>query len=62
MRKICEKGRSPLCKEEEDAISIILKCLKTRSRGNNSFSRKWFIVNEEVADKRKINCTNALEL
>jgi hypothetical protein len=30
MRKGSEKGRCPLCSEEEDSIHILLKCSETR--------------------------------
>jgi hypothetical protein len=30
MRKGFEKGRCPLCSEDEDAIHILLKCSETR--------------------------------
>jgi hypothetical protein len=62
MRKGFEKGRCPLCREDEDALHILLKCLETRKWGEQLLSRKWRIVNEEVAYKRIINCTNAIEL
>jgi hypothetical protein len=42
---------------EEDAIHILLKCPETRR-----LSRKWQIINEEVAYKKIINCTNTVQL
>jgi hypothetical protein len=49
--------KMPLCNGEEDAIHILLKCPETRR-----LSRKWQIINEEVAYKKIINCTNTVEL
>jgi hypothetical protein len=62
VRKGFEKGRCPLCGQKEDALHILLKCSKTRKWMEQFLSRKWFTVNEEVAYKRTINCTNAVEL
>jgi hypothetical protein len=56
MSKGSAKGRCPLCKEEEDAINVLLKCPETRKWGN-FFSKTWLIVNGKVAYKRIINCT-----
>jgi hypothetical protein len=62
MRKASEKGRCPLCREKEDAVHILLKCSETRNWREQFWSRKWLIVNEEVAYKTKKKCTNAVEL
>jgi hypothetical protein len=56
MRKGFEKGRCPMCGEEEDALHILLKCSETRNWRKIVLS-KWLSVNEEVAYKRIINCT-----
>jgi hypothetical protein len=61
MRRGFEKGRCPLCREKEDTVCILLKCSETMWR-EHFLSSKWLIVNEEVAYKRIINCTNAAEL
>jgi hypothetical protein len=45
MRKGSEKGRCPLCTEEEDALYIKLKC------SEKILSKKWLTVDEEVAYK-----------
>jgi hypothetical protein len=60
-RKVSEKGRRPLCRGE-DVLQIALKCFETRKQREQFFSRKLLILNEEVAYKRMINCTNAAEL
>jgi hypothetical protein len=46
MRKGFEKGRCPLCSEDEDAIHILLKCLEMRKWREQFLSRKWLILNE----------------
>jgi hypothetical protein len=58
VRKGFEKGRCPLCSEEEDAIHILLKCSETRQ----FLSRKWLRLNEWIFFKEIINCTNSIEL
>jgi hypothetical protein len=62
MRKGSEKGKCPLCSEEEDAIHTLLKCLGTRKWREQLLSTKWLTVNEESAYKTITNCTNAVEL
>jgi hypothetical protein len=57
MRKESEKGRCPLCREDKDAVHILLKCSQTRKWREKLLSRKWFIVNEEVAYKKITNCS-----
>jgi hypothetical protein len=60
-RKGLETGRCPLCNGEEDAVHTLLKCPETR-RLREHRSRKWQIINEELAYKKIINCTNTVEL
>jgi hypothetical protein len=62
IRKGLEIGRCPLCNGEEDAIHILLKCPETRRLREHFLSRKWQIINEELAYKKIINCTNTVEL
>jgi hypothetical protein len=47
-----EKGKCPLCSEDEDAVHILLKCSDTKKRRERLLSRKLFIVNEELAYKK----------
>jgi hypothetical protein len=61
MRKGLEIGRCPLCIREEDAVHILIKCPGTR-RLREQLSRKLQIINEELAYKKIINCTNTVEL
>jgi hypothetical protein len=59
MRKGSEKGRCPLCSEEEDPI--LLKCSETRKWREQFLSRKWLRLNELIAFKKIINCNNSTE-
>jgi hypothetical protein len=62
MRKGLEIGRCPLCNGEENEIHTLLKCPETRRLREHLLSRKWQIINEELAYKKNINCTNTVEL
>jgi hypothetical protein len=61
MRKGFEKGRCPLCSEEEDPIHILLKCSKTRKWREHFLSRKWLSLNELIVLKKIINFNNRIE-
>jgi hypothetical protein len=60
MRKGLEIWKMPLCNGEEDAIHIILKYPETRRLREHLLSRKWQMINEELANKKIINCTNTI--
>jgi hypothetical protein len=62
MRKGFEKGRCPLCSEEKDPMHILLKCSETRKWREQFLSIKWLRLNEWIVFKKKINCTNTVEL
>jgi hypothetical protein len=62
MRKGYEKGRCPLCSKDEEAIHILLKFSETRKWREQFLSRKWLMLNEWIAYKKIINCTNITEL
>jgi hypothetical protein len=62
MRKGFEKGRCPLCSEEEDPIYILLKCSEKRKWREQFLSRKWLKLNELIASKKIINYNNSIEL
>jgi hypothetical protein len=47
---------------EEEAVHIILKCPETRRLRKHLASRKWQTINEELAYKKIINCTNTVQL
>jgi hypothetical protein len=56
------KGCYPLCREEDGVIHILLKCSETRKWREQFLNNKWLNINEDVAYKIIINCTNAVEL
>jgi hypothetical protein len=62
IREGLEIGRCTLCNGEEDAIHILLKCPETRRLREYLLSRKWQIINEELAYTKIISCTNTVEL
>jgi hypothetical protein len=62
MRKGFEKGRCPLCSEEEDSIHILLKCSETRKWREQFLSRKWLRLNELIVFNKIINSNNSIEL
>jgi hypothetical protein len=43
-------------------VHILLKCPETRSLREHLLSRKWQIINEDIAYKKIINCTNTVEI
>jgi hypothetical protein len=57
-----EIGRCPLRNGEEDATYALLKCPETRRLKEHLLSRKWQIINDELAYKKIIICTNNVEL
>jgi hypothetical protein len=44
MRRGLEEGRSPLCREDEDVIHVLLKCSETRKWREQFLNRKWLIA------------------
>jgi hypothetical protein len=61
MKNRSEKGRCPLCSEDEEVIHILLKCSEMRKWREQFLSRKWLMLNEGIAYKKIINCTNIIE-
>jgi hypothetical protein len=57
MRKGFEKGRCPLCSDDKDTIHM-----ETRKWREQFLSRKWLRLNEWIAYKKTINCTNIIDL
>jgi hypothetical protein len=53
---------SQRCNGEEEAIRSLLKCPEATRPREHVLSRKWQIINEELAYKEIINCTNTVEL
>jgi hypothetical protein len=62
MRKGLKIGICPLCNSAEDVVHILFKCPEKRRLREHLLSRKWQIINEELACKIISNCTNAVEL
>jgi hypothetical protein len=62
MRKGFEKGRCPLCSEEEDPVHILLKCSETRKWRERFLNRKLLRLNELIVLNKIINCNNSIEL
>jgi hypothetical protein len=57
-RKNADKGRCPLCLEEEDAKYILLECGETKHWREKLIHCKWLSMNKEVAYRKKIKITN----
>jgi hypothetical protein len=60
MRRGCEKGRCPQCREVEDVI--LLKCSGTKKWRERFMNSKWLNINEYEAYQKIINCTDVAEL
>jgi hypothetical protein len=43
---------------QEDAQHILLRCPEMRTWGEELITRKWLYMNEEVAYKKILMCTN----
>jgi hypothetical protein len=57
VRKNADK-RCPICQEEEDAKRILLERRDTRNCRMNLMKDKWLNMNEEIAYRKLLNCTN----
>jgi hypothetical protein len=55
------RGRYPLWRHGGDALHILLNCLDTRNC-KKFLNIKWLIVDDKMAYKRKIDCTNSVKL
>jgi hypothetical protein len=60
-KRILEKERCPLFKEEENITLILLKCSETRKWSKQCLSSLWLNISEDVAEKIIIICTIAVE-
>jgi hypothetical protein len=58
IRRGWEKGTCPLCRGNEDAKHILLSCPETKKWRMQFINKKWLCVNEELAYKKIVNCTN----
>jgi hypothetical protein len=52
------RGRCPLYLEEEDAKHILLKCSETKKWKEECLNSKWLNINEDLAYRKIISCTN----
>jgi hypothetical protein len=52
------KGTRPLCRGNEDVKHIPLSCPETKIRRMQFMSEKWLSINEELAHRKIVNCTN----
>jgi hypothetical protein len=59
IRRGFERGRCPLCLEKEDAKHILLKCPETKKWREECVSSNWLSINEDLAYRKIISCTNA---
>jgi hypothetical protein len=62
IRKDFERGRCPLCLGEEDAKHILLKCPETKKWREQLVCSKWLIINEDIAYREIISCTNVIKI
>jgi hypothetical protein len=58
IRRGWEKGTYPLCRDNEDAKHIPLSCPETKKWRMQFINKKWLCINEELAYKKIVNCTN----
>jgi hypothetical protein len=53
-----ERGRCPVCLGEEDSKHILLKCSETKKWREECVSSSWLNINEDLAYRKIISCTN----
>jgi hypothetical protein len=58
IRRRFERGRCPLCLGEEDAKHILLKCSETKKWREECVNSNWLNINEDLAYRKIISCTN----
>jgi hypothetical protein len=58
VRRNADKGRCPLCLEEEDVKHILLECKETKHWREKLIHVKWLNMNKEVACRKIIKITN----
>jgi hypothetical protein len=61
-KEMMEGGRCPLCRELENAIHILLKCLEPKRWRYQFLSAEWLKIIEEVAYKKMIGCNDVNKL
>jgi hypothetical protein len=58
IRRGLEKGTSPLCMGNEDVKHMLLSWPETKKWRMQFMSKKWLCINEELAHREVIKCTN----
>jgi hypothetical protein len=58
IRRGWEKGICPLYKDNGDVTHILLRCPETKKWRMQFVNKKWLCINEELAYKKIVNCTN----
>jgi hypothetical protein len=58
IRRGWEKGTYPLCRGNEDAKHILLSSPKPKKWRMQFINKKWSCINEELVNKKIVNCTN----
>jgi hypothetical protein len=59
-RKGVEKGTCPLCLGKEDTKHILLECAETKNWRTEMLCKRWLDINEEVAYRKMLICTNKM--
>jgi hypothetical protein len=59
-RKGVEKGTCPPCSGKEDTKHILLECPETNDWRTEMLCRRWLDINEEVAYRKMLSCTNKM--
>ena len=57
-RRNADKGRCPLCLEEEDAKHILLECEETKYWTEKLIHDKWLSMNKEITYRKIMKITN----
>jgi hypothetical protein len=61
IRRGVEKGRCPLCNEEENESHILLKRKETHRWREQFLNDKWLCINEEMQSQKITNANNVTE-
>jgi hypothetical protein len=59
-RKGVEKGTCLLCLGKEGTKHILLECPETKNWRTEMFCKRWLDINEEVACRKMLSCTNKM--
>jgi hypothetical protein len=58
VRRNADKGRCPLCLEEEDVKHILLECKETKYWREKLIHDKWLNMNREITYRKILKTTN----